>query len=223
MTPYEPRHEKTSLGTDHLIFFFFWGGGSGGNGGRGLGFFLKIFFRYKKKKKKKKKKNRDFFFSQSESQNIFFRSKQKQNIVFFFFFFFFSKPHICSKCILLDIYVRVFLEPNIHGYIVYMFVYSCILDIWVRVYMSRDMTKPTKWRPAKTQISEAPPRPEANDIWKYQIKWNHFHHMGPEYFFSLFLRPYYFLVPLLSHMRTTKAQISLCIRAVQPAPLLFAA
>ena len=20
---------------------------------------------------------------------------------------------------------------------------------------------------------------EANDIWKYQMKWNHFHHMGP--------------------------------------------
>ena len=28
--------------------------------------------------------------------------------------------------------------------------------------------------------------PEANDIWKYQIKWNHFHHMGPEYFFHYF-------------------------------------
>ena len=26
----------------------------------------------------------------------------------------------------------------------------------------------------------------ANDIWKYQIKWNHFHHMGPEYFFHCF-------------------------------------
>ena len=36
------------------------------------------------------------------------------------------------------------------------------------------------------------PPPEANDIWKYQIKWNHLHHMGPEFFFSLFLRPYYF-------------------------------
>ena len=44
-----------------------------------------------------------------------------------------------------------------------------------------------------------PPPPEANDIWKYQIKWNHFHHMGPEFFFSLSLRPNYFLVPLLSH------------------------
>ena len=22
--------------------------------------------------------------------------------------------------------------------------------------------------------------PEANDIWKYRIKWNHFHHMDPE-------------------------------------------
>ena len=37
MTPYEPRHEKTCLGTDHLIF--------GGGGGEWLGFFLKIFFR----------------------------------------------------------------------------------------------------------------------------------------------------------------------------------
>ena len=44
--------------------------------------------------------------------------------------------------------------------------------------------------------------PEANDIWKYQIKWNHFHHMGPEYFFHYFwghiifstlLEPFYFL------------------------------
>ena len=32
-------------------------------------------------------------------------------------FFFFS------KCILLDLFVRVFLEPNIHGYIDYMFMY----------------------------------------------------------------------------------------------------
>ena len=67
-----------------------------------------------------------------------FRTKQKQ--------IFFSKLHICSKCILLDLYVRVFLEPNIHGYIVYMFVYTCILDIWVRVYMSRDVTKPATWQ-----------------------------------------------------------------------------
>ena len=36
MTPYEPRHEKTCLGTDHLIFR--------GGGGGGLVFFLKIFF-----------------------------------------------------------------------------------------------------------------------------------------------------------------------------------
>ena len=26
-------------------------------------------------------------------------------------------------------------SAHIHGYIVYMFVYTCILDIWVRVYM----------------------------------------------------------------------------------------
>ena len=62
------------------------------------------------------------------------------------------KQHICSKCILLDLYVRVFLEPNKHGYIVYMFVYTCILDIWVRVYMSRDMTKPTKWLWAQRRL-----------------------------------------------------------------------
>ena len=84
-----------------------------------LGFFL-IFLDFLPIKKQR------FFFSQSESQNIFFRSKQKQ-------FFFFSKQHICLKCILLNLYVRVFLEPNIHGYIVYMFLYTCILDILVRV------------------------------------------------------------------------------------------
>ena len=49
----------------------------------------------------------------------------------------------------------VFLEPNIHGYIVYMFVYTCILDIWVRVYMSRDMTKPTKWLFAPRRLRSA--------------------------------------------------------------------
>ena len=108
-------------------------------GGGGAGFFPQEFLPIEKHR---------FFFSQSESQNLFFRTKQKH-------FFFFSKQHICSKCILLDLYVRVFLEPNIHAYIVYMFVYTCILDIWVRVFMSCHMTKPTKWhvRPAKTQIS----------------------------------------------------------------------
>ena len=40
--------------------------------------------------------------------------------------------------------------------------------------------------------------PEANDIWKYQIKWNHFHHMIPEYFFH-YLWGNIILVPLLSH------------------------
>ena len=89
----------------------------------------------------------EIFFSQSESKNIFFfRTKQK---------LFFSKQPICSKCILLDLYVRVFLEPNIHGYIVYMFVYICILDIWVQLYMSRDMTKPTKWLCAQRRLRSA--------------------------------------------------------------------
>ena len=67
------------------------------------------------------------------------------------------------------------------------------------------------------------PRPsEANGIWKYQIKWNHFHHMGPEYVFSLFLRPYYFLVPLLSHfiffLHTKNQNIFLDKNPARPRP-----
>ena len=103
----------------------------GGGGRRGLGFFAQDFLPIEKQ---------NFFFLTVREPKYFFQDKAKT-----IFFFFFSKQHICSKCILLDLYVRVFLEPNIHGYIVYMFVYTCILDIWVRVFMSRDMTKPTKW------------------------------------------------------------------------------
>ena len=121
MTPYEPRHEKTCLGTDHLIF---WGRGGGG------------------------REKQRFFFLTVREPKYFFRTKEKQNS-------FFSKQHICSKCFLLDLYVRVFLEPNIHGYIVYMFVYTCILDIWVQVYVSRDMTKPTKWLCAQRRLRSA--------------------------------------------------------------------
>ena len=77
------------------------------------------------------RKPENFFFSQSESQNIFFRTKQNQTI--------FSKQHICSKCILSDLYDRVFLEPNIHGYnihgyIVYMFVLGP--RMWVHIKTS---------------------------------------------------------------------------------------
>ena len=132
MTPYEPHHEKTCLGTDRLIFW-------GGRGGGGAGFFPQDFLPIEKQR---------FFFSHSPRAKIFF-SGQSKNI------FFFSKQHIYSKCILLDLYVRVFLEPKIHGYIVYMFVYTCILDIWVRVYMSRDMTKPTKWLCAQRRLRSA--------------------------------------------------------------------
>ena len=88
--------------SNHLIF---WGV---------LGFFLKTFFLFSSDRKPEN------FFSPSESQNIFFQVKAKIN-------FLFSQQHICSKCILIDLYVRVFLEPNIHGYIVYMFMH--ILDI----------------------------------------------------------------------------------------------
>ena len=91
----------------------FWGGGIGeeiGGGGRGAGFFPQDFLPIEKQG----------FFSHSLRAKIFFSGQTKT-------IFFFSKQHICSKCILLDLYVRVFLEPNIHGYIVSMFVYTCIL------------------------------------------------------------------------------------------------
>ena len=58
-----------------------------------------------------------FYFLPIETQRIFFHilrakiffSGQSKNKIFF------SKQHICLKCILLDLYVRVFLEPSIHG------------------------------------------------------------------------------------------------------------
>ena len=34
----------------------------------------------------------------------------------------------------------------------------------------------------------------ANNIWKYQIKWNHFHHMGPDIIFSTPVEPCYFFL-----------------------------
>ena len=138
MTPYEPRHEKTCLGTDHLIFRGGGGGGGRGEGEGGAGVFPQDFLPIEKQN----------FFSHSPRAKLFF-SGQSKNIFFFF------KQHICSKYILLDLYVRVFLEPNIHGYIVYMFVYTCILDIWVRMYMSRNMTKAIKWLCAQRKLRSA--------------------------------------------------------------------
>ena len=69
---YEPRHKKTCLGTDHLIF---WGAGVGG--GR-LGFFSRF----------SSDRKAEIFFSQSESKNFFFSGQSKN---------FFSKQPICSK------------------------------------------------------------------------------------------------------------------------------
>ena len=90
-----------------------------------------------------------YFLLTVREPKYFFQDKAKTK------YFFFSKQHICSKCILLDLYVHVFLEPNIQGYIVYMFVYTCILDIWVRMYMSRDMTKLAKWLCAQRRLRSA--------------------------------------------------------------------
>ena len=66
MTPYEPRHEKTCLGTDHFL---------GGGGGGGAVFFPSKFSFSSDRKT-------EIFFSQSESQNIFFQDKAKT--IFFF-------------------------------------------------------------------------------------------------------------------------------------------
>ena len=61
MTPYEPRQEKTCLGTDHLIF---WGAGGGGE----AGVFPQDFLPIEKQR----------FFSHSPRVKIFFfRTKQK--------------------------------------------------------------------------------------------------------------------------------------------------
>ena len=84
------------------------------------------------------------------------------------------------KCILLDLYVRVFLEPNIHGYIVYMFVYTCILDIWVRVYMSHDLTKLTKWLCAQRRLRSTDQslrclHEEADAQAELSLRWAHTH------------------------------------------------
>ena len=59
--------------------------------------------------------NQRIIFFHSLRAKIFFSWQSKNKL-------FFSKQHICSKCILSDLYDRVFLEPTIHGYIVYMFV-----------------------------------------------------------------------------------------------------
>ena len=50
---------------------------------------------------------------------------------------------------------------------------------------------------AKPPSLPPPPPPPHKSIWKYQIKWNHFHHMGPEYLFFTIFEAILFLVPLL--------------------------
>ena len=62
MTPYEPRHEKTCLGTDHLIFWV----------GVGAGFFPQDFLPIEKQ----------IFFSHSPRAKIFFSGQSKNKIFF---------------------------------------------------------------------------------------------------------------------------------------------
>ena len=72
MTPHEPRHEKTCLGTDHLSFWWASGGGGGG-----LGFFLKILFFFLIVREPKyifqdKAKTFFFFLTGIYARNVFF-------------------------------------------------------------------------------------------------------------------------------------------------------
>ena len=82
--------------------------------GLGLGFFLKAFFLFSSVRKP------EIFLFHSLKAKIFF-SEQSKNI-------FFSKQIYAQNVFFLNSYVRVFLEPNIHGYIVCMFVtvYTCM-------------------------------------------------------------------------------------------------
>ena len=89
-----------------------WGGGAGG------GFFFSSRF------SSDRKPEIFFFFFHSLSTKIFFSGQSKNKI------FFFSKQHICSKCIFSDLYVRVYLEPNIHGYMYMGILFIC--SFWVR-------------------------------------------------------------------------------------------
>ena len=70
MTPCEPRHEKTCLGTDHLIF----GGGGGGRVGR-LFFFPQDFLPIEKQE--------FFFFLTVREPKYFFQDKAKTKYFFF--------------------------------------------------------------------------------------------------------------------------------------------
>ena len=85
----------------------------------------------------------EIFFLTLRVPKYFFQHKAKT---------IFSKQHICSKCILLDLYVRVFLEPNI--YCLYVRVYMYLGYFGPSVYEPRhDKTNKMAVHPAKTQLS----------------------------------------------------------------------
>ena len=127
MTPYEPRHEKICLGTDHLIFL------------RGGGW---VFFsRFSSDRKT------EIFFSQSESQNIFFQDKAKTKYFFLnsIMLEMYSFRFIRS-CISWTQYTWV--------YFLYVRVYMYLGYLGPSVYDPRhDKTSKMAVRPAKTQIS----------------------------------------------------------------------
>ena len=106
MTPYEPRHDKSCLGTER------WGGGRG-----------EVFSsRFSSATKT------EIFFSQSESQNIFFRTKQKQFFILFIYYFFFVNS-IYARNVFFYIYTFVyFLNPI---YMSILFICSCIHVSWI--------------------------------------------------------------------------------------------
>ena len=60
-----------------------------------------------------------------------------------------------------------------------------IHNVWFqKVYIWKRGSGGGGWGGARSSL-------EDNDIWKYQIKWNHFHHMGPGFIFSTPLEPFY--------------------------------
>ena len=74
MTPYEPRHEKTCLGTDYLIF---WGAGGGEAGG-----FPQDFLPIEKQRFFSHSPRVKIFFFQDKSKTFFLNSLCARNVFF---------------------------------------------------------------------------------------------------------------------------------------------
>ena len=88
-----------------------------------------------------------FFFLTVREPKYIFQDKAKT-------FFFFLNEHICSKCFLLDLYVRVFLEPQ----------YTWVYCLYVRVYMYLGYLGPSLYEPRHDKTNKMAVRPEKTQI-----------------------------------------------------------